>query len=182
VRGNWVRSRVLDIALKSKHTDAEKYFINLFLNILIESLSKVWNGSTFYRAFNPRDSFWDRVVFNTVKQSLGGNLKLLISGASQISPTVLNFMRSSFGCLVSNSFCTFTITKTFHYLFISSVLCILFCIVPYSVFYSQFCYQILYCLNEKVIEGYGLTESSSFVTLTHCGDQSTGTSFINNII
>ena len=56
------------------------------------------------RAVSQTTSFWDKVVFKTVKQTLGGNLKLLISGSSQISSTVLNFMRSSFGCLVRNGF------------------------------------------------------------------------------
>lgn len=53
------------------------------------------------RAVSQTTSFWDKVVFKTVKQTLGGNLKILISGSSQISSTVLNFMRSSFGCLVN---------------------------------------------------------------------------------
>ncbi|CAG2161526.1 unnamed protein product [Oppiella nova] len=100
VRGNWVRSRVLDIALKSKQPD--------FLKAVGSSNS----------------SIWDKVVFKTVKQTLGGNLKLLISGSSQISSTVLNFIRNSFGC--------------------------------------------------RVLECYGLTECSAFVTLTHCADQSSG--------
>lgn len=47
---------------------------------------------------------WDRLVFKTVQQSLGGNLKLLISGSNQISDTVLNFMKNSLRCTVLQSY------------------------------------------------------------------------------
>jgi len=38
VRGNWMRSRVLDIALKSKQPESEKYFNSNYLNQLIENI------------------------------------------------------------------------------------------------------------------------------------------------
>ncbi|XP_017492543.1 PREDICTED: long-chain-fatty-acid--CoA ligase 1-like [Rhagoletis zephyria] len=79
VKGNWVKSRVLDVALKSKHPET------------------VFNE-------NVKNSIWDKLVFKTVKQSLGGNLKLLISGSNQISNIVLNFMRNSLGCTVLQSY------------------------------------------------------------------------------
>lgn len=65
---------------------------------------------------NIKNTIWDKLVFKTVKQSLGGNLKLLISGSNLISHTVLNFMRNSLGCAVLQSYditeCSSYVTMT----------------------------------------------------------------------
>lgn len=53
---------------------------------------------------NIKNSIWDKLVFKTVQQMLGGNLKLLISGSNQISDMVLNFMRNSLRCTVLQSY------------------------------------------------------------------------------
>lgn len=43
---------------------------------------------------------WDRLVFSKVRARLGGQVKLLTSGASPISPEVFTFLRICFGCHV----------------------------------------------------------------------------------
>ncbi|KAJ2027514.1 medium-chain fatty acid-CoA ligase faa2 [Coemansia sp. S16] len=43
---------------------------------------------------------WDRLVFNTVCQKFGGNLRLIISGSAPISSDVLDFMRIAFSATV----------------------------------------------------------------------------------
>ncbi|KAK1380086.1 Long-chain-fatty-acid--CoA ligase [Heracleum sosnowskyi] len=43
---------------------------------------------------------WDRLVFNKIKQRLGGRLRYIISGASPLSPDVLEFLRVCFGPVV----------------------------------------------------------------------------------
>jgi long-chain acyl-CoA synthetase len=43
---------------------------------------------------------WDRLVFSKVRARLGGEVKLLTSGASPISPEVFTFLRICFGCHV----------------------------------------------------------------------------------
>ncbi|KAI8912730.1 hypothetical protein EDD86DRAFT_224169 [Gorgonomyces haynaldii] len=42
-------------------------------------------------------SFWDSLVFNKVKQRLGGRVRFMVSGAAPISPDVIDFMRICFG-------------------------------------------------------------------------------------
>ncbi|KAJ2329626.1 medium-chain fatty acid-CoA ligase faa2, partial [Coemansia sp. RSA 2681] len=43
---------------------------------------------------------WDRLVFKTVRQKFGGNLRLIISGSAPISSDVLDFMRIAFSATV----------------------------------------------------------------------------------
>lgn len=45
-----------------------------------------------------RDSIWDRLIFGKVQASLGGRVRLMITGAAPISPTVLTFLRAAVGC------------------------------------------------------------------------------------
>ncbi|XVE89685.1 hypothetical protein DITRI_Ditri20bG0015800 [Diplodiscus trichospermus] len=43
---------------------------------------------------------WDRVVFNKIREKLGGRVRFMGSGASPLSPDVLEFLKVCFGCLV----------------------------------------------------------------------------------
>lgn len=43
---------------------------------------------------------WDRLVFNKIKDKLGGRVRYLTSGASPLSPDVMEFLRVCFGCHV----------------------------------------------------------------------------------
>ncbi|XP_034078688.1 long-chain-fatty-acid--CoA ligase 1-like isoform X3 [Gymnodraco acuticeps] len=45
-----------------------------------------------------RDSIWDRLIFGKVQASLGGRVRLMLTGAAPISPTVLTFLRAAIGC------------------------------------------------------------------------------------
>lgn len=44
------------------------------------------------------DSIWDRLIFRKVQASLGGRVRLMVTGAAPISPTVLSFLRAAIGC------------------------------------------------------------------------------------
>ncbi|KAB1202267.1 Long chain acyl-CoA synthetase 7, peroxisomal [Morella rubra] len=63
---------------------------------------------------------WDILVFNKIKDKLGGRVRLMASGASPLSPDVMDFLRVCFGC--------------------------------------------------QVIEGYGMTETSSVISIMDEGD------------
>lgn len=36
---------------------------------------------------------WDRLVFNKIKEKLGGRVRFMVSGASPLSPDVMEFLR-----------------------------------------------------------------------------------------
>ncbi|XP_061691916.1 long-chain-fatty-acid--CoA ligase 1-like isoform X1 [Syngnathoides biaculeatus] len=45
-----------------------------------------------------RDSIWDRLIFRKVQASLGGCVRLMVTGAAPVSPNVLTFLRAALGC------------------------------------------------------------------------------------
>ncbi|KAJ8015157.1 hypothetical protein DPEC_G00023230 [Dallia pectoralis] len=45
-----------------------------------------------------RDSIWDTLIFNKVQASLGGRVRLMMTGAAPVSATVLMFLRAVLGC------------------------------------------------------------------------------------
>lgn len=62
------------------------------------------------------DSFWDKLFFHKIQASLGGRLRMIITGAAPVSPTVLGFLRAALGCQVYEAYgqtectagCTYT--------------------------------------------------------------------------
>ncbi|KAM9715799.1 long-chain-fatty-acid--CoA ligase 5 isoform 1-T4 [Menidia menidia] len=51
-----------------------------------------------------KNSIWDKLIFNKVQASLGGNVRLMVTGAAPISPPVLNFLRAALGCQVFEAY------------------------------------------------------------------------------
>uniref|UniRef100_A0A8C2YHN8 Long-chain-fatty-acid--CoA ligase n=1 Tax=Coturnix japonica TaxID=93934 RepID=A0A8C2YHN8_COTJA len=47
------------------------------------------------------DSLWDKLFFNKIQASLGGCVRMIVTGAAPASPTVLGFLRAALGCQVS---------------------------------------------------------------------------------
>ncbi|XP_034044173.1 long-chain-fatty-acid--CoA ligase 1a [Thalassophryne amazonica] len=45
-----------------------------------------------------RDSMWDKLIFKKVQASLGGRVRLMVTAAAPVSPTVLTFLRAALGC------------------------------------------------------------------------------------
>nr|XP_024403129.1 long chain acyl-CoA synthetase 6, peroxisomal-like isoform X2 [Physcomitrium patens] len=66
---------------------------------------------------------WDRLVFSKVKAALGGRVRIILSGASPISPDILEFLRICFGGFVSEGYgmtetsCLITGTQPGDYLY-----------------------------------------------------------------
>nr|XP_043623377.1 long chain acyl-CoA synthetase 6, peroxisomal-like [Erigeron canadensis] len=47
---------------------------------------------------------WDRLVFNKIKDKLGGRVRFMVSGASPLSPDVMDFLKVCFGCPVMEGY------------------------------------------------------------------------------
>ncbi|XP_030649657.1 long-chain-fatty-acid--CoA ligase 6 isoform X1 [Chanos chanos] len=62
------------------------------------------------------DSIWDKIFFSRIQASLGGRLRMIITGAAPASPAVLGFLRAALGCQVYEAYgqtectagCTYT--------------------------------------------------------------------------
>ncbi|AWP18012.1 Long-chain-fatty-acid--CoA ligase 5 isoform 2 [Scophthalmus maximus] len=62
------------------------------------------------------NSIWDKLIFHKVQESLGGRVRVMVTGAAPISPSVLNFLRAALGCQIFEAYgqtectagCTFT--------------------------------------------------------------------------
>ncbi|XP_053269241.1 long-chain-fatty-acid--CoA ligase 5 [Pleuronectes platessa] len=63
-----------------------------------------------------KNSIWDKLIFHKVQESLGGRVRVMVTGAAPISPSVLNFLRAALGCQIFEAYgqtectagCTFT--------------------------------------------------------------------------
>ncbi|XP_008933528.1 PREDICTED: long-chain-fatty-acid--CoA ligase 1 [Merops nubicus] len=47
------------------------------------------------------NSLWDKVIFRKIQASLGGKVRLMVTGAAPVSASVLTFLRTALGCQVS---------------------------------------------------------------------------------
>ncbi|KAM7381249.1 hypothetical protein PAMA_012206 [Pampus argenteus] len=64
------------------------------------------------------NSIWDKLIFHKVQESLGGRVRIMVTGAAPISPAVLNFLRAALGCQIFEGYgqtectagCTFTMS------------------------------------------------------------------------
>ncbi|XP_048043916.1 long-chain-fatty-acid--CoA ligase 1b [Megalobrama amblycephala] len=45
-----------------------------------------------------RDSIWDKIIFKKVQASVGGCVRLMVTGAAPVSAPVLTFLRAALGC------------------------------------------------------------------------------------
>uniref|UniRef100_A0A1A8GGI9 Long-chain-fatty-acid--CoA ligase n=2 Tax=Nothobranchius korthausae TaxID=1143690 RepID=A0A1A8GGI9_9TELE len=73
-------------------------------------------GAEVSRGIIRSDSIWDKIFFSKIQASLGGRLRMIITGAAPTSPTVLGFLRAALGCQVYEAYgqtectagCTYT--------------------------------------------------------------------------
>uniref|UniRef100_A0A8C9VHU2 Arachidonate--CoA ligase n=1 Tax=Scleropages formosus TaxID=113540 RepID=A0A8C9VHU2_SCLFO len=91
---------------------AQTPFKKWLLNFAIQKkLSEVKRGVI------RKDSVWDKLIFHKLQASLGGRVRVMVTGAAPISPTVLNFLRASLGCQIFEAYgqtectasCTFSL-------------------------------------------------------------------------
>ncbi|XP_048186831.1 long-chain-fatty-acid--CoA ligase 1 isoform X2 [Perognathus longimembris pacificus] len=44
------------------------------------------------------NSLWDKLIFHKIQSSMGGKVRLMVTGAAPVSATVLTFLRAALGC------------------------------------------------------------------------------------
>nr|XP_021146937.1 long-chain-fatty-acid--CoA ligase 5 isoform X2 [Columba livia] len=50
------------------------------------------------------DSIWDQLIFKKVQETMGGRVRIMVTGAAPISPSVLTFLRAALGCQVFEAY------------------------------------------------------------------------------
>ncbi|KFP57206.1 Long-chain-fatty-acid--CoA ligase 5 [Cathartes aura] len=63
------------------------------------------------------DSIWDQLIFKKVQETMGGRVRITVTGAAPISPSVLTFLRAALGCQIFEAYgqtecsagCTFSV-------------------------------------------------------------------------
>ncbi|XP_053805484.1 long-chain-fatty-acid--CoA ligase 5 [Vidua chalybeata] len=50
------------------------------------------------------DSIWDKLVFKKIQESMGGRVRIMVTGAAPISPSVLTFLRAALGCQIFEAY------------------------------------------------------------------------------
>ncbi|KAM8837260.1 long-chain-fatty-acid--CoA ligase 5 [Spinachia spinachia] len=103
--------RLLNRVYDKVQSGAQTPFKRWLLNLAVErKFAEVKEGII------RNNSVWDKLIFNKVQESLGGRVRVMVTGAAPISPVVLNFLRASLGCQIFEAYgqtectagCTFT--------------------------------------------------------------------------
>ncbi|NXN83361.1 ACSL5 ligase, partial [Bombycilla garrulus] len=50
------------------------------------------------------DSIWDKLVFKKVQENMGGRVRIMVTGAAPISPSVLTLLRAALGCQICEGY------------------------------------------------------------------------------
>ncbi|XP_036382482.1 long-chain-fatty-acid--CoA ligase 5 isoform X1 [Megalops cyprinoides] len=73
------KKRLLSFAIERKHSEVKRGIIR-------------------------NDSIWDKLIFHKVQASLGGRVRVMVTGAAPISPSVLSFLRACLGCQIFEAY------------------------------------------------------------------------------
>lgn len=90
-----VLNRVYDKVQNETKTPLKKFLLNL---AVASKFSEVKRGVI------RRDSIWDKLIFGKIQASLGGRVRLLLTGAAPISAPILTFFRAALGCQVFEAY------------------------------------------------------------------------------
>ncbi|KAM9618429.1 long-chain-fatty-acid--CoA ligase 5 isoform 1-T2 [Trichechus inunguis] len=101
-------NRIYDKVQNEAKTPLKKFLLNLAIACKFSEVKK---------GIIRKDSFWDKLIFAKIQASLGGNVRIMVTGAAPISSPVLTFLRAAIGCPVYEAYgqtectagCTFTL-------------------------------------------------------------------------
>lgn len=100
-------NRVYDKVQSAANTPFKKWLLNF---AVARKYAEVKEGII------RKNSIWDKLLFHKVQDSLGGRVRIMVTGAAPISPAVLSFLRAALGCQIYEGYgqtectagCTFT--------------------------------------------------------------------------
>lgn len=89
---SFIKRTLLNLALRSKEAELQNFVVR-------------------------QNSLWDRMVFKSVHDSMGGRLRLMVVGSAPLAPSVITFVRCALGCVIVEGYgqteCTAPCTLTF---------------------------------------------------------------------
>ncbi|XP_037660332.1 long-chain-fatty-acid--CoA ligase 5 isoform X2 [Choloepus didactylus] len=88
-------NRIYDKVQNEAKTPLKKFLLNLAVTCKFSEVKK---------GIIRRDSLWDKLIFAKIQASLGGKVRIMVTGAAPISSTVLTFLRAAMGCLVLEAY------------------------------------------------------------------------------
>ncbi|XP_026882034.2 long-chain-fatty-acid--CoA ligase 5 [Electrophorus electricus] len=91
--------RLLNRVYDKVQSGAQTPFRKWLLNFAIER-----KHAEVKRGIIRNDSIWDRLIFRKVQESLGGCVRVIVTGAAPISPSVLTFLRACLGCQIFEAY------------------------------------------------------------------------------
>ncbi|XP_006630837.3 long-chain-fatty-acid--CoA ligase 5 [Lepisosteus oculatus] len=91
--------RLLNRVYDKVQSGAQTPFKKWLLNFAIER-----KHSEVKQGIIRNDSIWDKLIFHKVQETMGGRVRVMVTGAAPISPSVLSFLRACLGCQIFEAY------------------------------------------------------------------------------
>ncbi|XP_048464802.1 long-chain-fatty-acid--CoA ligase 5 isoform X2 [Rhincodon typus] len=88
-------NRIYDKVQSGAQTPFKRWLLNLAVRSKEAEISK---------GIIRNDSVWDKLVFNKVQATMGGRVRIMVTGAAPISSSVLTFLRAALGCQIFEAY------------------------------------------------------------------------------
>ncbi|NXD16142.1 ACSL5 ligase, partial [Nothocercus nigrocapillus] len=88
-------NRIYDQVQSGANSPVKKFLLNFALTM---KMAEVKQGII------RNDSIWDQLIFKKVQETMGGQVRIMVTGAAPISPTVLTFLRAVLGCQIFEAY------------------------------------------------------------------------------
>ncbi|XP_038677467.1 long-chain-fatty-acid--CoA ligase 5 isoform X1 [Scyliorhinus canicula] len=88
-------NRIYDKVQGGAQTPIKKWLLNLAASSKEAEVAK---------GIIRNDSVWDKLIFNKIQAAMGGRVRLVVTGAAPISPSVLTFLRAALGCQIFEAY------------------------------------------------------------------------------
>ena len=73
-------------------------------NLLIVPISQFLKNREILRGIYRKDTLYDKLIFNKIREGFGGRLVRIATGSAPISDEVMIFSRAAFGCPIPEGY------------------------------------------------------------------------------